>query len=514
MLKTEIIFSDHMVFQRNKNIRVFGEGDNGSRIKVVLKRGNRESVAFATVKDGKFEAVLAKEEATKIDESCELTVSDGKEELRFIDIAIGEVYLAGGQSNMELELQNATGGRKILDKPLSDNDIRKNLRYYYTPKLSYKDDEYEETMRNTCWKHFGKEDAANWSAVGYYFALKLAKKLGVTIGIIGCNWGGTVASCWMSREMLLSKKTTEKLVLDFEASPDFKKTEKEQIEDYKQYVIDMAEWDKKSAEVYAVDPMISWDDIQAKIGKCPYPGPKNCASFQRPAGLYETMVKRVAPYTIGGFIYYQGESDEVNPEMYYDLQTSLIMQWRADFKDDELPFIITQLPMHRYQHDPDTKAWCIIREAQLQAYKDLKNVGVAVIIDCGEFHQIHPPKKKKVGKRLAMQALSMVYGLMDESEAFGPLYKDYLIHDGGIEIFFDFAKDGFKSKKKKNIGFEIAGEDGEFKEASFEIKGDSIFLSNPEIEEPVKARYLWSNYAEVYLFGNNGLPVAPFKTWK
>ena len=226
------------------------------------------------------------------------------------------------------------------------------------------------------------------------------------------------------------------------------------------------------------------------------------------------MLKSITPYTLQGFIYYQGESDDHKPESYYDLFTAMIRQWRQDFGDDTLPFLMVQLPMHRYQHDPDTKSWCIIRESQMKAFQMLKNTGIAVIIDCGQFHEIHPKNKRPVGERLALQALSEVYHLIPEEEAFGPIYRDFLYRDGGMEITFDHAKNGFICSGDMPSGFELAGADGVFKEADAVFDGNKVFVYSEEVKEPIMARYLWTNYGEVTVFGANNLPMAPFRTQK
>ena len=512
MLIPEIVFTDNMVLQRDKNIRVFGKGDDGAKIKVILRRNHKKSVSKTVVSEGKWEVVLPKENATMPDEKCTLTITDGKDVLEYENVVIGEVWFAGGQSNMEFELQNATGGKKILKKPLEDDDVRKNLRFFYTPKVSILDDEYEGLMRQSSWQTFSKDNAKAWSAVGFYFGVKLIKELGVTVGIIGCNWGGTQAKSWMSREALLSRESTKCFVDEYDNSEAHQKSEEEQIKDYKDYLKYQEEWDKKAFKIYEKDPFISWEDIQKEVGPNQFPGPLNCACFSRPYGLYETMVRRITPYTLAGVIYYQGESDEGKPELYYDLQTELIECWRKDFKDEELPFIMTLLPMHRYKHDPDTKSWCIIREAQMKVYKTVKNTGIAVIIDCGEFHQIHPPKKNKVGKRLALQALNLKYNFISEEEAFGPVYRDFILKKGGMELHFDYADGGFTVNGKEDLGFEIAGNDGVFEKATAKFKGNTVFLKSKKVKDPVMARYLWSNYQEVYVFGANKLPMAPFRT--
>ena len=526
MFRAAAVFSDHMVLQRDKRICVFGEGKSGSRVSATLYKDNISVSGSTVCRDEKWMVYLP---GLLPDTGFVMEITDGDNTIRFEDIAIGEVWLAGGQSNMELELQNAEGGQELLalgslqtegiqqieDEVLTNREAAKllgKIRFYYTPKQAYKGADFAETQRASHWELFNKEDAAKWSAVGVYYAMELAKKLDVTVGILGCNWGGTSASCWMSREAILEQEATRSYIEEYENADCVKKPEEEQIREYREYQRYQEEWDKKSAEIYAKEPMMPFDKIQEILGPCKYPGPVNCANFTRPAGLYETMLKRVMPYTIKGFIYYQGESDEHKPYSYYALFTRMIRQWREDWGDDTLPFLMVQLPMHRYQHDPDTKSWCILREAQMKAYRTMRNTGIAVIIDCGQFHEIHPKNKKPVGERLALQALASVYGLIEEDQAFGPVYKDFLYKDGGIEITFDHASEGIIYAGDVPEGFELAGADGKFEKADVFFEENKAFLKAGNIKDPVMARYLWTNYCEVSVFGKNGLPMAPFRT--
>lgn len=500
MLRAAAVFSNHMVLQRNKKICVFGEGVTGREISVTLG----EDHARTRCRDGRWTVYLPEREAQ---DNLSMEISDGEESILFTDIAIGEVWLAGGQSNMELELKDADGGREILQ-----NGNFPRVRFYYTPKQAYKGEDFDKVERDSSWERFGQQAAAKWSAVGFYFAKELAEKLQVTVGVIGCNWGGTSASCWMSRDAILAQEATRSYVEDYENSDLIHKPEAEQIREYQEYQAYQEAWDKKAASVYEKEPMMAFDKVQELIGPCRYPGPMNCANFTRPAGLYETMLKRVMPYTLRGFIYYQGESDEHRPQDYYALFTGMIRQWRQDWGDERLPFLMVQLPMHRYQHDPDTRSWCIIRESQMRAFHTLRNTGIAVAIDCGQFHEIHPKNKKPVGERLALQALSGVYHMLSEKDAFGPMYRDFLYRDQGMELTFDYAQDGFVCHGDKASGFELAGADGVFVEAGADFEKDKIFLHSDEVREPVMARYLWTNYGEVTVFGANGLPMAPFRT--
>lgn len=512
MLKTAPVFSHHMVLQRNKEIRVFGFGESNREIEVTLGMLSAKTVCD----DGKWLAILPEMPAQ---DGLQMVITDGFETIQFDDIAVGEVWLAGGQSNMELELQNADEGSEILN---SAEEIKacKSIRYYYAPKVAYDGEELRKWEEHACWECFEGKNAACWSAVGFFFAKKLSEELpGITIGIIGCNWGGTTASCWMSRDSLLECEETACFVNDYENNKWVQKSQEEQKKDYKEYLKYHADWEARAAELYAKEPMMPFDEVQKRIGECRYPGPMNCVNFTRPSGLYESMLRKLVPYSMQGVLYYQGESDENTPEKYETLLTRLINLWREDFMDDSLYFLNVQLPMHRYQHDPDTKSWCIIREAQMNVFNKTQNSGLAVIIDLGQFHEIHPRKKRPVGERLALQALWKAYRLKEEQEVFGPIFKQCTpVNDEvgkmEIELEFAFADDGFLCEGEP-VGFEVAGEDKIFCDANakpVDGRKNVLRIYSDQVSRPVYVRYLWTNYGEVNLFGKNGLPVAPFRT--
>ncbi|MBR3771541.1 MAG: sialate O-acetylesterase [Clostridium sp.] len=492
------VFSSSMVLQREKNIRVFGKGENGAAVKVSLN----ENEVTAYVEAGKWMAILP---PMKAQEDCTMTIQCGENRVVFDDIAIGEVWLAGGQSNMEFEVQNCAESKEILEE---DKDI--NVRFYYTEKNQFKDEHFYEVENQSRWYRFGTDDTKRWSAVGYIFARKIAKELGVTVGIIGCNWGGTSAACWQSRESLAAQKDINIYNEEYDRATEGKSIE-EQIKEFDEYAEYQAAFDVRSQKAFAEHPGIGWAEIEELCGKNMWPGPMNCKSPYRPGGLYECMVQRVMPYTLRGFIYYQGEMDETKSEIYDKLQMSLIQCWRKGWKDDTLPFLITQLPMHRYKDDPDWKNWCMIRENQMKTYQTVKNTGIAVILDCGEFNEIHPKKKSPVGERLALQALCLVYGKASEKDAFGPIYKDCVRKKDCMELHFQYAEDGFEIRAGEQM-FEIAGRDQNYVPAKAEVDGSMIRVSAEGIDYPMYARYCWSNYCDVTVFGKNGIPLAPFRT--
>ena len=558
------VFSDHMVLQRDKNIAVFGEGADKERVTVTLERDGEKVTAGTTVSGGRWKVMLPPQKAG---DDAVMTVCCGAQNRQFTDIAIGEVWLAGGQSNMELELQNAyEGAQAIAEDGALNNHKGPNVRFYYTQKIGIMDDAFFEQEKKTCWGCFGDGSEKCWSAVGYFFAKKLAQDLGVTVGVIGCNWGGTSASAWMDRESLLADSDLRSYVDEYENAVAGKSTE-EQIREYDEYEAYHTEWSKRAEELAKTDPMLPWDEVVARCGECKWPGPMNCKNPFRPAGLYECMVKRVAPYTLRGVIWYQGESDDHKPRMYEKLFTKMIGVWRREWNDLLLPFLFVQLPMSRYPQDKDFKNWPLIREAQYRVFRTVKNTGLAVITEFSEWGEIHPRRKREVGNRLAAQAKCHVYKSMLERDAFGPIYRDHIVHNaqgaggcGKIELQFYFARGGFTvvdrpfvekqlleeerivvmprkrgkqaepaegstearermdapdltDEEKRSDGFEIAGADKQYFPARYKIEGERIVVWSEQVAEPQYVRYLWTNYRIPRIFGTHtGIPLMPFRT--
>ncbi len=519
-LKLAAVFSDECVLQREKNIAIFGTGEEGTLVKANLcgktleTEEVQESEGEARVKNGRFEILLPPLAAGL---HHTLTVTDGTDTVTLKEIAIGEVWLAGGQSNMEFELQNCTE-HEVLNNPANEM-----IRFYYTQKKAYMDADFIASEEQTAWECFGGKGTKYWSAVGYFFAEKLQEQLQVPVGIIGCNWGGTSASAWMPREALLEDRDLQ-IYVDLYEEAVAGKSEEEQRREYDEYVIYQAEFDKKADACYRENPDIEWAQVLEIVGECRWPGPMGCSNPYRPAGLYECMLKRVMPYSLKGFLYYQGESDDHLPHLYQKLFTRMIRQWREDWGDETLPFVFAQLPMHRYKQDADFKNWCLIREAQKSVYDTVKHTGMACILDQGVFNDIHPKAKKTVGERMCAQALAVAYQKENEADADGPLFTYAEIRKDGLRLHFENAADGFVlddgAEKKalcegetvSDIGFEIAGEDGVYAPAEAAIEKETIFVINETISTPVFARYQWTNYGEVRLFGKNGIPVAPFRT--
>lgn len=529
------VFSDNMVLQRNRFISFFGDADDDFTVTVTLfnENGKILSQNKAASHDGKWKVKLEPQSAQN---NCKIDISatDGTASINktFSNVCIGEVWLAGGQSNMEFELQNCTEGPDELTNQKDDP----NVRFYYTNKIAWKDEHFYEAEKNTCWQTWESNGKKSWSAVGYFFAKKLAQDLGCTVGVIGCNWGGTSASAWMKKDYLSVDDDLRTYLTEQEEATAGKSIE-QQIKEYEDYEKEYSEWDKKYAKLWQEKPGISWEEAEKLLGKNPWPGPKSCKNPYRPTGLYECMLSRITPYTLQGVIWYQGESDDHKPQMYAKLFGMMIQNWREDFDNPELPFIFVQLPEHRYEQDKDFKHWCLIREAQLKIHQTVKNAWMTCALGLGQFSDIHPRAKKTLAERMEQNALANVYKKLPSENVLSPILKDYFSKDGKITLVFDNADNGFSIhddsqtlenyKKLEKIqgndvpsdftGFEVAGIDGVYYPAKFAFGGtdshlNTIILCSSKVPQPVFARYAWYNYGPSPVFGKNGLPLSPFRT--
>jgi sialate O-acetylesterase len=230
------------------------------------------------------------------------------------------------------------------------------------------------------------------------------------------------------------------------------------------------------------------------------------------------MIHPIAPYALGGVLWYQGESNLAKGDgaIYAHKMKALITSWRAEWKR-ELPFYFVQLPLHLYStrtnpsHTPEDLA--IFREAQAAALQ-LPKTGMVVATDLGDPKNMHPPRKKEVGERLALWALSKNYGRTD-LEVSGPIYRDGSMEIQGSKavLYFDHVGQGLVSEDSKPLTwFVVAGKDGKFYPASAEISGNTVIVTSPQVPEPVDVRFAWDEGATPNFFNKSGLPASPFRT--
>ena len=232
-------------------------------------------------------------------------------------------------------------------------------------------------------------------------------------------------------------------------------------------------------------------------------------SSSYPTVLFNAMVKPWTAFPIKGVIWYQGEANVGRPEQYGDLFPALITDWRRQWRSD-FPFYFVQLAnfMESKEIQPDSE-WAALREAQTKALK-LDQVGMAVTIDIGLADDIHPKNKQEVGRRLALLALAGSYGKNVSSSA--PVFQNYIIKGDKMELDFGQKQDGFQIKGTTLKGFTIAGPDRVFYPAEAMVQNGKIIVFSPEVSIPLAARYGWADNPDCNLYGENGLPVAPFRT--
>ncbi|MBN1778205.1 MAG: sialate O-acetylesterase [Clostridiales bacterium] len=489
-LKLAPVFSDHMVLCRNKNIRIFGEAESGMQITVSIYN----SSASCTAVKGKFHAVLP---PMPHGGPYTMSVADGKTTLTYSDILIGDVYLAGGQSNMEMPLKDTLDGGRYTAE--ADHP---QIRYCNYPVQPFLDEKTLEWERNTKWRAVRPGACGDISAVAFHLAVRLHAALGIPVGIIGCYLGGTSITSWLDEDALCAT-TGGKEYLDAFLERTKDQTDQQYQKAFHAQQRAHAAWSRKADEILANNPSAKWDDFIAELGPCPWPPPEGRKSAYRPCGLVNTMLKRIAPYTLTGFLYYQGESDYRHPHLYRVMLMSLIVSWRDIFKSPSLPFLFVQLPMFAQRDETMKNCWAILRHAQEQVYRDMRNTGLAVMIDGGDENDIHPKDKKTVGERLFEQALVVVYHQQAQNSPRPTAARP----DGNAMIVTVSAP----LRKQKNPWlFELAGEDMVCYQAEALIDGNEIRAVSKEVGCPVSVRYAWINYARVNVFGENGLPLAPF----
>ena len=233
----------------------------------------------------------------------------------------------------------------------------------------------------------------------------------------------------------------------------------------------------------------------------------------KPVGLYNAMIAPLKNYSIKGVLWYQGESSTKKPSEYFSLMETLITNWRTQWQQPKLPFLVVQLTNFM---DPKTEPvesnWAALRQQQLNTLA-IPNTGLAVTIDLGEWNDIHPLNKYDVGKRLSLQARKKVYGEKD-LVASGPLFK--AMEQKGNKLILSFTDTGSGLLAKDNTslkGFAIADNSGKFVWANATIEGDKIVVWNDTISNPSKVRYAWAdNPVEANLYNKENLPASPFES--
>ena len=474
--------SDHMVLQREKPVAIWGWADAGEAVTVSFAGQSKTATAGA---DGKWTLKLDALAASAEPRTLTVTGKDGHK-LEVQDVLVGEVWLGSGQSNMAMTVQSSN------HFPTEQTRAKLPLIRHYRESSTHAASPAAEGKG--LWQECSPDTVGGFSATLFFFGREIHREVGVPVGLINTSVGGTVIESWVAAETQSSDPETK-------ANYDAK------LKDY------LAFDESKSGELHAKQ-MAVWRNAAAKAkqeGKeFVTPAPKNPLAMRKlkggPAGLYNGKVINLAPYTLRGMLWYQGEGNAGNPGLYEKQLTQLVTSWRALWQD-EVPFAWVQLPNYR---NSQSEGWPRMRESMMKVLA-LPKTGMAITIDIGDPKDIHPKNKQDVGKRLSYWALATVYDRKVPAIS-GPLPASHQVEGAAIRVTLKHA-DGLKTRDgAAPRGFLIAGADKVWKPATARLDGTAVLISSPDVTAPVAARYAWAENPDCNLVNGAGLPATSFRT--
>ena len=489
------------MLQRGQTIPVWGTANEGEKVTVEFAG---QTATTTTASSGKWRVDLQPLEAggpftMKISGDNTVTVNN---------LLVGEVWVASGQSNMAWTFSRAHNAAKEAPKATYPK-IR-----MFTVKQTIAVTPRQNPVGS--WVECSPQTVNRFSAVGYFFARDLHRKLGVPVGIIHSSWGGTPAEAWTSLEGFGSSPELQEYVSAAKqriASQDADAAAF--AEQVKKHQTRLKEWNK-TVEKPFLEAMKAWNTAAAEAKRAGTPAPpkpklatpkpeapRHPAGQRHPTVLYNGMIAPIIPYGIKGVIWYQGEGNAGKARQYRTLFPAMISDWRSRWKLGDFPFLYVQIAPFKNQ-PPE------IREAQFLTLAKAANTAMTVTTDVGDANDIHPTKKEPVGQRLALAARALAYG--EKIEYSGPLYDSMSTTNGKIILNFKHCGGGLVAKDGGLKGFTIAGESGNFVPAKAEIQGSTVVVSADGVATPKAVRYGWENVPDVNLFNQEGLPASPFRT--
>lgn len=499
MLKAAEIFQDGMMLQREKKVIVWGKAKENETVEIIIQNQMKKAVADI---NGKWKIWL---DPLKASYNEEMKISTDEEFILVRNIMIGEIWVAAGQSNMEFPMLHEKNYANEVKKS------NKNLRFYDVPEVAFEGQRESFDYSNTgIWREADKMQLEYFSAVGYYFQKELEKELAVPVGVIGCNWGGTSCCAWMSAE---SVRQEGKPWMEFceEAFQGY-----DMLKYWKNMKTHPAngrgnpcrsEFDRFILPATPSEDKIEKYMIEHKPDSAIEPIPPQFI----PGALYENMVKELAPFTVRGILWYQGENEEMlgKQSLYEKMLTALIKDWRSVWEEQDLPFLLVQLPAWIRWLGMENKGFEITRRCQEKVADTVKNVWISSSSDQGEKFDIHPKDKSKIGYRSALLALGHIYGKKILCDA--PRIKESEKKENKIKLSFYNAKGGLKLKGDKINGLYLRN-NSEILEYEFEIADESIniFLEK-DITGKINIEFAQEQWFCVNLYNEADLPVFPFK---
>jgi sialate O-acetylesterase len=468
-LKLASVFTDGIVVQQGIELPIWGTATAGTSVEV---RFAGQSVSAEAGQGGNWRAKLKPCSANAT--GTQLHVVDSQTNLTVQDVLVGEVWLAAGQSNMQMTVQSMVGKLPQLQQWV-DKAKQPTIRFLRInePVAGGRRTDFGSPVS---WPACDPESAKHFSAVSWIFARRLQQKLDVPVGIIDVSWGGKPIEPFIPGEA-------------FEQHP-------------------LLQEIKRLADENQLKELAELEGGVIIRNPEGYPG-----------AIYDARIRPLEGFGLRGFLWYQAESNCGNgedPRGYRHKMQTLTNSWRDAWNNPDLPLYFVQLPNYR----PETFGWIRMREEQRRSLTT-KNTAMVVAIDTGS-DDIHPANKVDVGERLAELALNRNDGrhIVDS----GPLYEQHTVVGDEVTVRFLFAESGLMLAEKNELEqpqpadgaqtvpyFELAGADGLWYPAEAKISGRTVKVISEHVPEPQEVRYCCRNDPTgALLYNRAGLPASPF----
>lgn len=470
-LQLSRLYTDGMVLQRDVPLDIHGVADAGEEVCVKL---GREKHKVTTGPDGKWRVILAPREAAT---GLTLEIITKTRKLSFHDVAVGEVWLCSGQSNMEFMLRQSVGAEAAV-AAAADHDLR-----FFDMKARWRTDDVAwpasaldsvdnlDYFKETVWKACTPSSARDFSAVAYWFGRRLRDSLQVPVGLICNAVGGATCESWIDRGALEAEFPK---ILENWLGNDF-----------------IQDWARGRARK-------NIENRKDRSDRHPY----------QPCYLFEAGILPLDRYPVKGVIWYQGESNAHNYTAHEKLFGLLVDSWRAYWTQPRMPFYYVQLS------SLNRPSWPWFRDSQRRLLTSRPGLGMVVTSDLGDPVDVHYKDKQPVGLRLSGLALHAAYGY-DDVVSSGPLFRSAVAEGDRVIVSFDYAEGLMAARydewSPRLTGFEIAEYDGLFYSAQAEIVGEKVVLSCPEVRHPRLVRYGWEPFTRANLVNGAGLPASTFR---
>lgn len=465
-LQMSQLYTDYMVLQRDMPLDIHGIANAGEKITVSIS--NQKATATAN-NQGKWSVVLKPMNAAT---DLTLTVEAGSAAKVYKHVAVGEVWLCSGQSNMAFMLCQADTYKRDIDNVgdpqlrLFDMKARWETYNVAWPASCLDSLNHLQYYRSTTWQPTTPDNAKWFSAIAYYYGRMLRDSLKVPVGLICNAVGGSPTEAWVDRNTL---ETCFPAILKNWLHNDF-----------------IQDWVRGRAAKNLTND-------NTHLGRHPY----------EPCYLYESGILPLQKYPIKGVIWYQGESNAHNMEAHSELFKLLVGSWRSNWSNPTMPFYFVQLS------SLNRPSWPWFRYSQLQLMQQIANTGMAVSSDCGDSLDVHPLRKQPIGQRLARWALNKTYGMSVTPS--GPIYKGVVRSADALIVSFDYADSLCTSDGKQPSTFEIAEEEGMYYPATAVIEENTVRLTSPEVKNPRYVRYGWQPFTRANLINGDALPASTFR---